>query len=90
VRSMTSSELHATTGWVTLQYEDGSQHVFETTFNPDILNSLVSPIYKDGHMLDINTGAWIELPAPTVAVATLTDEKPEQDEVNKFASKFIR
>ena len=73
-------------GWITLEYCDGTKKIIKTTLNEKILNENNVAVYADG-LYDFNKNEYIELDEN--AVLSVTKDKPELDEVNEFANRFI-
>ena len=73
-------------GWITLEYSDGTKKVFRTTLNEKILNDNNIAVYAD-RLFDFDKKEYVDLDEN--ATLNITKEKPELDEVNEFANRFI-
>lgn len=73
-------------GWITLTYNDGSKKILKTTLNNELLNKEGVALVEDS-LYDFIKKEYVKLPEN--ATLEVTKEKPELNEVNEFANRFI-
>lgn len=89
MKNLTWQDLRETSGWATFAFDDGSEIIFQTTLNQELLDALCGEKPRQDELFDIDKGIWRKVPPAMDFQLYLTDERPEQDEVNKFASLFV-
>lgn len=73
-------------GWVKFTYPDSSIKLLRTTLNTEFIHSMNVDL-KEGYLLDLDRMEQFKIPHN--ASVTITSDKPELDEINEFASRFI-
>ena len=85
---MSLQDLYKEVGWITFKFPDGSKRIVRTTFNEEILRSVLKD-KQDNDFYDLEKQVWRKLPSNDKVLIDITRSKPELNEIDEFANRYI-